>query len=204
LLFCFQRSFPTTITKPFFAYRKDWSRVGVATLEKIGRDWKKDWKKDWLKIGCFFLFPQTTRVMPEKGKGMAQRGQDTREGGSSHEKRATKKSKTQMAAQEKNLKWMLTDEFRKGVAFVEDQNKRWTTICTHPSGGDLLKDKNLRALINEGFQPNVSCAATASSNQAALFATAASSREGSCAFQVRLQTQHAPTYYVQWRVFLSM
>jgi hypothetical protein len=39
----------TTITKPFFAYRKDWSRVGVATLEKIGRDWKKDWKKDWLK-----------------------------------------------------------------------------------------------------------------------------------------------------------
>jgi hypothetical protein len=39
----------STITKPFFAYRKDWSRVGVATLEKIGRDWKKDWKKDWLK-----------------------------------------------------------------------------------------------------------------------------------------------------------
>jgi len=176
----------------------------VATLEKIGQDWKKDWKKDWQKIGCFFLFSQTTRVMPEKGKGMAQRGQDTREGGSSHEKRATKKSKTQMAAQEKILKWMLTDEFRKGVAFVEDQNKRWTTICTHPSGGDLLKDKNLRALINEGFQPNVSCAATASSSQAALLATAASSREGSCAFQVRLQTQHAPTHYVQWRVFLSM
>jgi hypothetical protein len=86
-----------TITKPFFAYRKDRSRVGVATLEKIGRDWKKDWKKDWQKIVCFFLFPQTTRVMPEKGKGMAQRGQDTREGGSSHEKRATKKSK---------LKWL--------------------------------------------------------------------------------------------------
>ena len=82
------------------------------------------------------------------------------------------------------------------MAFVDDQEKRWTTICTHPSGGDLLKDKNLRALINEGFQPNVSCAVTASSNQAALFATAASSREGSCAFQVRLQTQHAPTHYV--------
>ena len=73
---------------------------------------------------------------------------------------------------------MLTDEFRKGVAFVEDQNKRWTTICTHPSGGDLLKDKNLRALINEGFQPNVSCAATASSSQAALLATAASVEKG--------------------------
>ena len=61
---------------------------------------------------------------------------------------------------------MLTDEFLKGVAFVQDQEKRWTTICTHPSGGDLLKDKNLRSLINEGFQPNVSCAATASSSQA--------------------------------------
>jgi len=68
-----------TITKPFFAYRKDWSRVGVATLEKIGQDWKKDWKKDWQKIGCFFLFPQTTRVMPE-----------------------------QMAAQEFFLKWIQT------------------------------------------------------------------------------------------------
>jgi hypothetical protein len=99
---------------------------------------------------------------------------------------------------------MLTDEFLKGVAFVQDQEKRWTTICTHPSGGDLLKDKNLRALINEGFQPNVSCAATASCSQASLFATAASSREGSCAFQVRLQTQYAPTHYVQLRVHLSM
>jgi hypothetical protein len=39
---------------------------------------------------------------------------------SSHEKRVVKKSKTQMGAQEKNLKWMLTDEFHKGVAFVED------------------------------------------------------------------------------------
>ena len=142
--------------------------------------------------------------MPEKGKGKAQGGQDTREGGSSHEKRAAKKRKTQMGAHEKILKWMLTGEFRKGVAFVEDQEKRWTTIFTHPSGGDLLKDKNLRSLINEGFQPNVSCAATASSSQAALFATAASSREGSCAFQVRLQTQHAPTHYMQLRVFLSM
>ena len=167
-------------------------------LVKIG---EKDWKKDWQKIGWFFFSLPT---MPEKGKGKAQGGQDTREGGSSHEKRAAKKRKTQMGAQEKNLKWMLTGEFRKGVAFVEDQEKRWTTICTHPSGGDLLKDKNLRALINEGFQPNVSCAATASSSQAALFATAAPSREGSCAFQVRLQTQHAPTHYVQLRVFLSM
>jgi hypothetical protein len=101
---------------------------------------------------------------------------------------------------------MLTDEFRKGVAFVEDQEKRWTTICTHPSGGDLLKDQNLQALINEGFQPNVSCAAATSSSQAALpkFATAASSPEGSCAFQVGLLTQHAPTHYVQLWVVLSM
>ena len=142
--------------------------------------------------------------MPEKGKGKAQGGQDTHEGGSSNEKRVAKKRKSQMSAQEIFLKLMLTDEFRKGVSFVEDQKKRWTTICTHPSGGDLLKDKNLRSLINEGFQPNVSCAATASSSQAALFPTAASSREGSCAFQVRLQTQHAPTHYVQLRVFLSM
>ena len=120
--------------------------------------------------------------MPEKGKGKTQRGQDAREGGSSHEQRAAKKSKTQMDAQETNLKWMLTDEFRTGVAFVEDQNKRWTTICTHPSGGDLLKDTNFRALINQGLQPNVSCAATSFSGQAASFATAASSRAGSCAF----------------------
>ena len=113
-------------------------------LVKIGG---KDWKKDWQKIGWFFF---TLPTMPEKGKGKAQGGQDTREGGSSHEKRAAKKRKTQMGAQEKNLKWMLTGEFRKGVAFVEDQEKRWTTIFTHPSGGDLLKDKNLRSLTR-GF-----------------------------------------------------
>ena len=149
--------------------------------------------------------------MPEKGKDKGHTGHDGRVGGRSfggehlsHEPRASKKTKSQMCAEQKNLKWIQVDEFRKGVAFVEDQNKRWTTICTHPSGGDLLKDNNLRALINEGFQPNVSCAATASSSQAALFPTAASSREGSCAFQVRLQTQHAPTHYVQLRVFLSM
>jgi hypothetical protein len=185
-------------------------------LEKIGEEmgWRhckrlvkigeKDWKKDWQRLDVFFLSTHKRQVMPEKGKGKAKGGQDTREGGSSHEKRAAKKRKSQRDAQEKILKWMLTDEFLKGVAFVQDQEKRWTTICTHPSGGDLLKDKNLRALINEGFQPNVSCAATASCSQASLFATAASSREGSCAFQVRLQTQYAPTHYVQLRVHLSM
>jgi hypothetical protein len=166
---------------------------------------KKIGKRIGKRLHVFFsLTHKRQSVMPEKGKGKAQGGQDTREGGSCHEKRAAKKSKTQMGVQQKILQLMLTDEFRKGVAFVEDQKKRWTTICTHPSGGDHLKDNNLRALINEGFQPNVSCAATASSSQAALFPTAASSREGSCAFQVRLQTQHAPTHYVQLRVFLSM
>ena len=101
------------------------------------------------------------------------------------------------------LKWRLTDEFRKGVAFVEDKNKRWTTICTHISGGDLLKDTTLRALINQGFQPNVSSAATAASSQAASSsaATAASSPAASCAFQVRLQTLHAPAHYDHCRVF---
>ncbi len=54
-VFAFQTlMFGSTITKPFFPYRKDWSRVGVATLEKIGRDWKKDWKKDWLKKSNMF------------------------------------------------------------------------------------------------------------------------------------------------------
>jgi hypothetical protein len=165
---------------------------------------KKIGKRIGKRLHVFFSSFTTTSGMPEKGKGKTQRGQDAREGGSSHEQRAAKKSKTQMDAQEIFLKWMLTDEFRTGVAFVEDQNKRWTTICTHPSGGDLLKDTNLRALINQGLQPNVSCAATAFSGQAASFATAASSRAGSCAFQVRLQTQHAPAHYDQFRVFLSM
>ncbi len=63
-------------------------------LVKIGA---KDWKKDWQKIEWFFFSVPT---MPEKGKGKAQGGQDTREGGSSHEKRAAKKRKTQMGAQE--------------------------------------------------------------------------------------------------------
>jgi len=58
----------------------------------------------------FFLSPHKRHVMPEKGKGKAQGGQDTREGGSSHEKRAAKKRKSQRDAQEKNLKWMLTDD----------------------------------------------------------------------------------------------
>ena len=165
---------------------------------------KKIGKRIGKRLHVFFSSFTTTSGMPEKGKGKTQRGQDAREGGSSHEQRAAKKSKTQMDAQEIFLKWMLTDEFRTGVAFVEDQNKRWTTICTHPSRGDLLKDTNLRAFINQGLQPNVSCAATSFSGQAASFATAASSRAGSCAFQVRLQTQHAPAHYDQFRVFLSM
>ena len=122
-----------------------------------------------------------------------------------------------MCAEQFFLKWMQSDEFRKGVAFVEDKNKRWTTICTHISGGDLLKDTTLRALINQGFQPNVSSAATAASSQAASSsaataassqaassATAASSPAASCAFQVRLQTLHAPAHYDQSRVLLSM
>ena len=52
----------------------------------------------------FFLSPHKRQsVMPEKGKDKAQGGQDTREGGSCHEKRAAKKSKTQMGVQQKNL-----------------------------------------------------------------------------------------------------
>jgi len=37
-------------------------------------------------------------VIPEKGKGKSQGGQDTREGDSSHEKRAAKKRKTYLRA----------------------------------------------------------------------------------------------------------
>jgi hypothetical protein len=55
--------------------------------------------------------------MSEKGKGKAQGGQDTREGDSSHDQRAVKKSKTQMVAEEIFLQLMPHDEFRKGVAF---------------------------------------------------------------------------------------
>ena len=164
-------------------------------------------------IGHIFSFPLHTQreVMPEKGKGKGHAGHEGRVGGSSfggenlsHEPRAPKKTKTQMCAEQKILKWMQSDEFRKGVAFVEDKNKRWTTICTHISGGDLLKDTTLRALINQGFQPNVSSAATVASSQAASSsaATAASSPAASCVFQVRLQTLHAPAHYDQSRVLL--
>ena len=167
--------------------------------------------KDWAHF--FFSSPPPRQVMPEKGKGKGHAGHDGRVGGSSfggenlsHEPRAPKKTKSQMCAEQIFLKWMQSDEFRKGVAFVEDKNKRWTTICTHISGGDLLKDTTLRALINQGFQPNVSSAATAASSQAvsSSAATAASSPAASCAFQVRLQTLHAPAHYDQSRVLLSM
>ena len=101
--------------------------------------------------------------MPEKGKGKEHAGHDGGVGGSSfggdhlsHEPQAPKKTKSQMCAEQIFLKWMQADEFRKAVAFVEDKNKRWTTIFTHISGGDLLKDTTLRSLINQGFQPNVS------------------------------------------------
>ncbi len=165
-------------------------------LVKIG---KKIGKRIGRRLDVFFSTRTTTSAMSEEGKGKAQGGQDAREGGSSHDQRAAKKSKTQMVAKEKNL--LLHDEFRKGVAFVQDHNQRWTTISTLSSGGDLLKNTNLRALINQGLQPNMSFAATAScspaasSSQASSFATAASSPAASCAFQVRLQTQHAPAHY---------
>ncbi len=42
----------TTITKSFFAHRKDWSRVGVTISKGLVRNGKKDWKKDWERIGC--------------------------------------------------------------------------------------------------------------------------------------------------------
>ncbi len=44
----------STITKPFFSYRKDWSRVGVATLEKIGQDWGKRLEKGLAEDWMFF------------------------------------------------------------------------------------------------------------------------------------------------------
>jgi hypothetical protein len=44
-----------TIPWPFFAYRKDWSRVGVATLQKIGQDWEKRLEKGLAKDWMFFL-----------------------------------------------------------------------------------------------------------------------------------------------------
>ena len=158
--------------------------------------------------------------MSEKGKEKGHTGHDGRVGVSSfggehlsHEPRSSKKTKSQMCTEQKNFKWMQVDEFRKGVAFVEDKNKRWTTICTHISGGDLLKDTTLRALINQGFQPNVSSATTEASSQAASSsaatadssqtvssATTESSPVVSCVFQVRLQTLHAPAHYDHSRV----
>jgi hypothetical protein len=54
-LFIRTRSIPW----PFFPYGKDWSRVGVATLEKIGQDWGKRLEKglaeDWMFFFSIFL-----------------------------------------------------------------------------------------------------------------------------------------------------
>ena len=64
--------------------------------------------------------------MPEKGKGKEHAGHDGGVGGSSfggehlsHEPRAPKKTKSQMCAEQKKLKWMEADEFRKALSFVE-------------------------------------------------------------------------------------
>ena len=47
--------FPESLPWPFFAYRKDWSRVGVATLQKIGQDWgKKIGKGIGKRLDVFF------------------------------------------------------------------------------------------------------------------------------------------------------
>ena len=53
--FLFQGFGRNTIPWPFFAYRKDWSRVGVATLPKIGQDWGKRLEKGLAKDWMFFF-----------------------------------------------------------------------------------------------------------------------------------------------------
>jgi hypothetical protein len=69
-------------------------------------DFEKRKKKEWIALGVYpGRFLPTGKIgqelVPGKGKGKTQRGQETREGGSSHEKQAAKKRKTQMGAQEK-------------------------------------------------------------------------------------------------------
>ena len=74
---------------PFFAYRKDWWRNGVATLQEIGQDWgkrlEKGLAKDWM---VFFLSPHHAWERERQGArrtGHTWRWQQSREAGGEEE-----------------------------------------------------------------------------------------------------------------------